>query len=243
MSNQEPVRSPRNPRVVDAARLRRARNRSKTGRTLVEGPHLISAAEDAGIAFETIFTLEPLDNPASLLVTQDVLEKISETQAPRGPIGVMMIPKSQPVNAPQVVVLDNVADPGNMGTIIRSAAAFGADVVCVGGVDPWNPKVLRSAAGAHFLTTIERHQDYTAQGLKERGYQCWASVVGREAISLEDTAIVGPSAIWIGNEAHGLDDDVLAGMDGLVTIPMPGSTESLNAAVAASIFLYVISRR
>lgn len=198
----------------------------------------MAAAQAAGERFETIFSLEPMDALDVVVVTQEVLEKVSDTQAPRGPIGVMVIPDSQPVQSPRVVVMDHVSDPGNAGTIIRSAAAFGFDVLSIAGVDPWSPKVLRSGAGAHFLTTIERHDELDAAALKERGYQCWASVVDGAATALDDLDVAGPCAIWIGNEAHGVDTNVLEGMDGLVTIPMPGTTESLNAAVAASILLY-----
>lgn len=231
--------------MADAARLRRARNRNLTGRTLLEGPNLVAAALAAGADLETVFTLEDMDIPEAVVVTPEVLAKISDTKSPQGPIAVMAIPESQVISGEDVVVLAELSDPGNAGTVIRSAAAFGFGVIILRGADPWSPKVLRSGAGAHFLTKIERTDALTPPDLTRRGFFCVGSVVTGGTDSLETTGFVSssdisrpPLALWIGSEAHGLDRASLDAMDALVTIDMHGDTESLNAAVAASILMF-----
>jgi len=228
--------------VVDAARLRRARNRIATGRTLLEGPHLIAAARSSGAEMETIFALEGADGSDVLLVTPAVLEKISDTKSPRGPIAVMKIPESAEISTGNLVVLHELSDPGNLGTVIRSAAAFGFGVIVVGGADPWSPKVLRSGAGAHFLTQIEYRTTLTPKDLSDRGFFSVGSVVRGGSANLEAPSSESGGrrrlALWIGSEAHGLGADFVEAMDALVTIDMPGDTESLNAAVAASILMH-----
>ena len=229
--------------MVDAARLRRARNRSQTGRTLLEGSHLLSAAQAAGAEIESIFSIEEMEG--STLVTTEILEKISDTQSPQGPIAVMAVPSYQAITSGNVVVLDQVSDPGNLGTVIRSAAAFGFGVVVAGGADPWSPKVLRSGAGAHFLTPIERLSSVTPGDLRTRGFLSVGSVVRGGLASFEDLNFTPTDnaqvALWVGNESHGLGPDVVRNLDALISVPMPGLTESLNAAVAASILMFLWS--
>jgi TrmH family RNA methyltransferase len=168
-----------------------------------------------------------------VLVESHVLAKVSDTEAPQGPVAVMRIPSSRPVSRVTVVV--GVADPGNAGTIVRTAAAFGLDIVPRdGAVDLWAPKVLRAGAGAHFRTTIGSHPPDRAI----------AAVVSGGISPRALSGTLDPDVLWsvlIGSEAHGLADDVVSLATVRVTIPMPGGTESLNAAVAAAVLMYEIS--
>ncbi|MEX1271440.1 MAG: RNA methyltransferase, partial [Acidimicrobiia bacterium] len=138
----EPVRSTRNPRVTAAARLRRARERKRLGLTLLEGPHLLEEALAAGAEVLEVFGLgspQPAV-PNWVEVTEDVLIRLADTESPRGPVAVMRIPPAVTATRDHLVL--GVSDPGNAGTLIRTAAAFGLDVAFGSdAVDPWSPKV------------------------------------------------------------------------------------------------------
>lgn len=235
----EPVRSTRNPRVAQAVRLRRARTRKESGLTLVEGPHLFAEATAAGAEIVTVFSTDPSPEETGgaewVVVTPEVLARLSDTVTPQGPVAVMQVPESGPVRRDHLAV--EVSDPGNAGTLIRTAAAFGLDVVFADdAVDPWSPKVLRAAAGGHFHTTI---------GSAPSGCGRIATVAHGGLPIHELPLVLDPDRIWailIGSEAHGLDPDAVADADVRVTIRMPGGVESLNAAVAGAIMVYEFSR-
>lgn len=247
---QEPVRSLHNKRVVEAVRLRRARARKDAGQTLVEGPHLLADLIRFGVPIDHIFALPDDGTSAALaagtgtelvVVDESVLRKVADTDNPRGPVTVIPIPASATHHG-SVVVLWDVADPGNAGTVIRSAAAFGFGVVMASNsVDVWSPKTIRAGGGGHFATDIEVAPHLTLGDLGERGLQTVATV-GAGGVGPSEIPD-GPVAVLVGNEAHGLPAEVVVGADWRLTIPMPGGTESLNAAAAASIALYVIGNR
>ncbi|MDH3517416.1 MAG: RNA methyltransferase [Acidimicrobiia bacterium] len=236
----EPVRSPRNTRVARAVRLHRAGERAQSGLTLLEGPHLLAEAVQAGVEPIEVFGLESDEDSRSLVpadrwisVTQEVLDRLAPTESPRGPIAVVPIPDDGSVTRDSVTI--GTTDPGNAGTLIRSAAAFGLDVVkSEVSVDLWSPKVLRAGAGAHYRTTIGRlqHRAGLIATVVEGGMPA-------EAMDLERDR---PWSILVGSEAHGLTAAAIRSADRLVTIPMVGGTESLNAGVAGSILAYELRR-
>lgn len=232
----EVISSTRNPAVAEAAKLHRARHRRETGRTLIEGPSVVSEAIAAGVDVIEIYALEgeAVSGDRDVrYVTEAVLGKLAGTSTPRGPIAVIGIPAPTIDTTRPVLVAWGVNDPGNVGTLIRSAAAFGYGFVAgPETADPWSPKVVRSGAGGHFHTTI---------GAVD-------GVGGLSAFDLVGTVAVGGSppgpigvgeAVLVGSEAHGLPDDLVAACSRLVTIPMATGTESLNAAVAGSIVAYL----
>ena len=237
----EPVRSIRNPRVAAAVRLRRARERRATGRTLLEGPHLLEEAIGAGVDVVEVFAHgedPPRRDVPWTRVTQDVLDRLAPTEHPRGPVAVVVIPEERPVGRDALVI--DVGDPGNAGTLIRSAAAFGLDVVFrAGSVDPWSPKVLRAAAGAHFRTTVSTTAD------QDRPRGSIVTVVRGGVDHRQLARVLDPGRSWdllVGSEPHGVDPDEAQRADVTVSIPMPGGTESLNAAVAGSIVAEELGR-
>jgi TrmH family RNA methyltransferase len=248
----EPVRSPRNPRVAEAIRLHRARRRAETGCTLLEGPHLLAEAIRFGAGIESIFMCDGDGATADLLrrngrdpivVDASVMKRLAGTQHPRGPVAVLTVPTSTIPFGESVIVAWGVGDPGNAGTLIRSAAAFGLGYIAgPGSVDPWAPKVLRAGAGSHFLTGIERAPRLEAGDLHDRGFTVVASVV-RNGESPSRLAVVERGALLVGDEALGLPAEALNAADILITIPMPGKTESLNAGVAGSLLAYEWSCR
>lgn len=247
----EPVRSPRNQRVAAAVRLHRARERALSGKILLEGPNLLEAAADAGLTIGPVFALEDDAVTATLAgaagfelvpVTQAVLDRLAPTTHPRGPVAVADVPLSTRISDQNLVVLWGVGDPGNAGTLIRTAAAFGCGVVFgPGTVDPWSPKVLRSAAGAHFRTPMELNLADVSD-LTARGFRTVASVVqnGSPPTVLDGSTM---TAVLVGQEANGLPAEISEACDLRVTIPMHAGIESLNASVAGSILLYEMVAR
>ena len=243
----EPVRNHRNPRVVEAARLQRAKARRETGLTLLEGPNLLVEALAAGIRPEALFALETdlvsrrlaseHDLPL-MLINDAALGRLSETESPRGPVAVMAIPGARGFSGPGVVVSWGLSDPGNVGTMIRTAAAFAWDFAYTAGTaDPWGPKVIRAGAGGHLRVAVT--PIVGMEELKEAGYHTVALVSGGGE-SLDQVGS-GPFALLVGQEAEGLPEQVVSSAEFRATIPMPGGTESLNAAIAAGIAVYELS--
>jgi TrmH family RNA methyltransferase len=224
------------------------RERRALGLALIEGPHLLDEAVEAGIVVREVYGLADDAHARSRAETvggqwfecsRAVLERLSATATPRGPVAVIEIP--EPGVIQRDALLAFVTDPGNAGTLIRTAAAFGFDVVLdERAVDPWAPKVLRAAAGAHFRISLA-----SDQGAMTPDTRLIATVVSggtplpRLHGELEDHARY---AILVGSEAHGLGDSVLERAHHRVTIPMPGHTESLNAAVAGAVVAYELMR-
>jgi len=182
---------------------------------------------------------EQLSTPLLTLVSENVMKKMSLSETPSGILAVFEIPEDpDPTYVTHGLVLAHLADPGNMGTLIRTAAAMNAkSIVCVEGVDPWNPKVVQASAGTIGLVTIFQ---WTWEQVIEhkRNLKLVALVVSNgikpEEISSKRCLLV------IGNESHGVPKRWLAQCDEQMTIAMPGGTESLNAAVAGSIALYEV---
>ncbi len=244
------IASLRNPRIAAARKLRRTRVRRETGRTLIEGPLVLEEALTSGVSVHEVFHLTEdsvgrelaRGTDAEVLeVAEHVLDAMTDTVHPRGPVAVISRPGAAPLVAADSVVLWDIADPGNAGTIIRTAAALGFRVVATRGtVDLWSPKVLRAAVGGHFRTTICDGLESTTDRLIEAGMTPFvATVSGGEGTD----ALVAhrkPVALLIGNEAHGVPGSVreTPGV-AAVTLTMPGGSESLNAAVAASILMYL----
>jgi TrmH family RNA methyltransferase len=154
-------------------------------------------------------------------------------------------------DTPLILVAAGLQDPGNLGTLIRSAEAFGATgvVTTPGTVSAWNQKALRASAGSLFRLPVAGIAVEELAGLKSRGVRLMAAVApetdsdSRYAVEAQDADFARAAAILIGNEGAGLSEELLAMADATVTIPCPGKVESLNAAVAGSLLLYEASRQ
>jgi RNA methyltransferase, TrmH family len=261
------VQSKQNPRLKE---LRRAlanppREAAQHGRCLagIEGPNLLEEALRAGLRVECVFAtqgaehlLDDLSLPQEteiLLMPKSLLDSAVTTESPQ-PIAALVEPPdwtwahllgTQEAAAPLIVVLAELQDPGNLGTILRSAEAFGADGVLSlpGTVSAWNPKAVRASAGSIFrLPLLAVSEQEAFLHLRKAGVKIWTTTVhGAEPADLVDLA--GPAALLIGNEGNGVPDDLAIKADGALTIPCPGPVESLNAAVAASVLLYEASRQ
>ncbi|HSJ31670.1 MAG TPA: RNA methyltransferase [Longimicrobiales bacterium] len=181
-------------------------------------------------------------------VSEAELGRLATTETTQGIVVVATIPRTTLMDVPLreralVIVLDAVQDPGNFGTIVRSADAFGAALIVVlpGTVDPWNPKAVRSAAGSSLrIPIVETTLDTVLEHLRANGALLLGADMAGE--SVEGVRHDGPVALALGNEGAGLSDAVRAACDRLVSVPIGGSAESLNVGVAAGILMYLLSR-
>ena len=257
------VQSKQNARLKELRRALTFPGREGRGLAGIEGPNLIEEALNAGLLVTCIFAaqgfehlLEPLPISAEteiLLMKRELLDSVLVTESPQ-PVAALvelpdwtwahvLTPSRNPV--PLIVVLAGVQDPGNLGTIIRSAEAFGADGVIAlpGTVSGWNPKAIRASAGSMFrLPLIHAGVPECFTNLREAGVRILTTtVLVADPIDLVDLTV--PVALVFGNEGNGVPDSVAAHADEPVTISCPGPVESLNAAVAASVLLYEASRQ
>lgn len=220
-----------NPRVRRWARLAQdSRFRRKERRAIVEGPHLVGQAKPL-----TVFVSKPgLGGPNAVLLSDKVFRAIVDAETPQGIAAEIEIPEPGPVRAP-ALFLEGVQDPGNVGTILRSAAAFGIRCAVLDGAcaDPWSPKVLRAGMGAHFGVSI--HQ------VKELGEAIRAfpgrvlCAVPRGGVPLGRADFAGPLGWLFGAEGAGVSEALRKLAAELVTIPMAAGAESINVAAAAAI--------
>ena len=178
--------------------------------------------------------------------SENVLRSAAETGTPQGLLALLeMRPLPPPERLDFVLIADDIHDPGNLGTILRSAAAAGVQCVCLppGGADPWAPKVVRSGMGAHFRLPLMAMEwpEIECLALQQR-LQVWLAAA-EEGIDCFAAGFRSPTALIIGGEAAGAGAEAQRLATGRVHIPMPGKTESLNAAVAASILLFEVVRQ
>jgi TrmH family RNA methyltransferase len=168
----------------------------------------------------------------------------ADTHTPSGLLAVVPMPR-RAVSAPLTfaLVLDRLGDPGNLGTVLRTAAAAGVQAVLLtpGTVDPFNPKVVRAAMGAHFHLPIVA-AEWEALPSQLAGLTVWRAEAGAGA-AYDAVDWRQPSALLIGSEASGPGDEARALAPNLVSIPMPGRAESLNAAVAAAVLMFEVARQ
>lgn len=177
----------------------------------------------------------------TIILAPHVMEKISTAATPSGICAIFPMPKAQPLptHGPGIVLVD-VSDPGNMGTLIRTAAAMKIkEVIIIGGVDPYSPKVVQSTAGC--LAAVNLYQ-ITFQALVAHNQLQLCALVVKNGITPHQIDLKNKFLV-IGSEAHGLSDEQIAACQEKMTIPMPGQAESLNAGVAGSIGLYLMSQQ
>ena len=228
-----------------------SKERKKSGKTLLDGIHLVAAYHQAGGLPEAVMVAvsaqdhpeirDFLDRvpPENLIVLSDELFRdISTVGTPTGIAALIRIPQPAEGQTDCCVLLEDVQDPGNLGSILRSAAAAGIGRIYLspGCADAWSPKVLRAGMGAHFHLSIHENSDLVAAARNFSG-QVVATTLGAEK-TLFNLDLSGQTAFIIGNEGAGISEDLLEAADSRVMIPMPGAAESLNAAAAAAICFF-----
>ena len=252
----------RTPRVAAARGLLRRRDRERAGRFLVEGVHAVREALRCGSVRELFVTEravarhpELLEAPGARvsLITERAAAGLSETATPQGIVAVCAAlgrPAADALRGTRLVaVLAGVADPGNAGTVIRIADAAGAGAVLfVGGtVDPHNGKCVRASTGSlfHLALGVEPDPQLAVAACQQAGLQVLAADAGagRDLDDVVDAGTLAAPTAWLfGNEAHGLDRELLAVADHAVAVPLHGHAESLNLAAAAAVCLYASAR-
>lgn len=238
-----------------------ARQRKQSGQTLLDGAHLLAACLDSGHQPQHILLNSAAlrdDEIAGLLqrvqdipVTQlddKLFAGLSELKTPTGILSLIDIPRADGSALPDAqnrlaLLLEDIQDPGNLGSMLRSAAAAGCDAVFLspGCADAWSPKVLRAAMGGHFALWIHEQQDLPGVAGTLSGQLLAASL--HAELSLYDCDLVGNVAFMVGNEGAGLSDDLLRLATQKITIPMHNNVESLNAAAATAICLFEAVRQ
>ena len=257
------VQSHDNRRLKELRRALAQPGRDAAGLLAIEGPHLVAEALRAGLRFACVFVaqgsdrlLAGLDLPAEveiLSLPPALLHRALATETPQ-PIAALVAPPAWTwenlfadgaQNAPLFVILAGLQDPGNLGTIVRAAEAFGAcGVISLPGTaSAWNGKALRASAGSLFrVPLLSAH----ARDAMERLHECGVKIYATTARAARPASLVnltGPVALVIGNEGSGVPRDLVDAADGAMTIPCPGPVESLNAAVAAGVLLYEAARQ
>ena len=250
------VTSRHNERLREVSRLvGSSRDRRKSGRCVLEGAHLIDVycarigapemlvvASDAVASPEIARLMGRIPVARTICVPRRLFAEIAALPADVGALAVVATPRvGSPPPADFCLLLEDVQDPGNVGAMIRTAAAAGVEQVLLSRrcAFAWSPKVLRAGQGAHFLTTVVEDVDLVSwvATFRARGGRVVATVVGG-ARPLYEADLRGQLAVAIGSEGSGLSVDLAALADTRVTIPMVAGSESLNAAAAAAVVLF-----
>lgn len=241
------ITSVHNEHIKELVKLKEKKYRDQTGTFLVETKHLVLEAYKAGLIKELILEqneIFPLDVPI-LYVSKEVLKKLSSVESPSKVMAVVEKRKVEDKYGEKILMLDRIQDPGNLGTIIRSAVAFNIDtIICSPDtVDFYNPKVVRASQGMMFhIPILVKNTKKTIMELKDNDYK----IVGTKVTNGQDVrsaSIYSHFALIIGNEGQGISKEIEELCDQYLYIKMNENCESLNASVAASILLYEINNK
>jgi TrmH family RNA methyltransferase len=255
----ETITSAANPAIAFVRSLARRDRRAAEQAFVVEGVRAVDDALAAGATPRLVLLrqersgpLPPneLKLPAGVpvrVIERRLFDRLSDVQSPQGVLAVFPFPDLRTdltVAAPLALVLDRLRDPGNLGTLLRTAAGAGVSAVYLSPetVDPWNPKVVRAAMGAHFRVPIAALDEPTMMALRER---VALRVVARGDATLPYDGVdwTGPAALVIGGEAEGVGADLASWSNEAVGIPLVAGVESLNAAVAGAVILFEAARQ
>jgi TrmH family RNA methyltransferase len=249
--------------IKKAASLAHLKYRKKLGLFLVEGIHPVTELLKSGWQAESLIVSAEAEKDTQVAaiisqamarrmivhrVTRKIFEHIAATESPQGVMAVTRIPARdlpQVASKPRILIADQIADPGNLGTIIRSAQAFGFGgiISSVGSTDIYNPKVVRATQGALFHIALAGHvtaEEIISTFKPSHKFYALVPKGGEVPLSLR---LPSRFALIVGAEATGISPELAAVSDVRLTIPMPGGAESLNAAVSAAIAMYEFSRK
>lgn len=259
------ITSSSNPTIKEIKSLHRKKDRWMSKLYIVEGIKMVGEIVDNNyeakylIYTEKLFELKGgtelfnrIKHYKNLInVPEKIYREITKVETPQGIMAVLpfretylsdIFKKSNPF----IILLDRVQDPGNLGTIIRTADAFGVDgiIISEGSVDVYNPKVVRATMGSIFRVSLFHVKDNlnTVRELKNKGIKIYSTSLQAEKF-IQEADFKVPSLLIIGNESKGVSDELLNMADSLIKIPMVGEAESLNAAVASSIVMYEVMRQ
>ncbi|MGX7091238.1 TrmH family RNA methyltransferase [Hutsoniella sourekii] len=255
---EEIIQSSHNQRVKDVSKLHLAKHRRKQQRYLIEGDHLLEEAITSGQDLLEVFVSQDYQvqspviasyletSSCKSLVSKEVFMKLSQVQAPQGILAVLPMMAEDWVALLQAgrrfLIVDQLQDPGNLGTIIRTADAANYDGVFLskGTVDLYNDKTLRSTQGSLWHLPVVSNCDLEAliPAIKEAGVRVLATALNQQAQPYQDVDSAERLALIMGNEGQGVSRQWVEASDQAIYIPMPGQAESLNVGVATGILLF-----
>src|SRR5699024_1113559 len=232
------ITSKDNKRIKAVRKLLTKKERTKAKQFLIEGEHLVEEALKWNANILELFVLENSEFNFDLkttVVTKDVMKSLSTLVTPPGIIAVVEM-NTQTINSDRILALDGIQDPGNLGTLIRTADAFNFNRILIGKdtVDPYSDKVLRSSQGSHFHVSIEDTD--LVETMNDFDGTVLTTDLQGEALSSQK--ITGPLMIVLGNEGQGASDDVLSHAHYKVKLDMQGNAERLNVGVAGGIVMH-----
>lgn len=234
-----------NKKIKDVVKLQNKKYRDLTNTFVVETTHLVEEAEKAGIVKE-LFLVEDefVDRDDTYFITKDIMKKISSMESPSNVLAVCEKSNSKEIIGSKILLLDEIQDPGNLGTIIRSSVAFGVTTIILSNdtVDLYNPKVIRASEGMFcHINIITMDLEEAIKEIKDKGIKVYGTNVvnGKEVSTISDKSSY---ALVMGNEGNGVKKHIQELCDENLYIPMNESCESLNVGVACSILLYELGR-
>lgn len=239
------ITSVTNTYVKDLVKLHDKKNRDITRKFLIEGYHLVEEAKNAYL-LEEVLIVNPEDEVVGVtntLVTKEIINKLAKTKSPQEIIGICRYNNDNNLVGKRLLLLDNISDPGNLGTIIRTALGFNIDLIVLSEtcVDLYNDKVLRGTQGAIFKIPIIR-SDLTKiiKDLKNRNVLVIGTSLSN-SIDLHEIKVRDNFALILGNEANGVSEEILALTDVNVKIKINDELESLNVAIAGAILMFYLT--
>ena len=250
------IKSKDNDKIKYTKSLLKTKGRNKEKKFIIEGYRILTLALECDAKLEYVFINEDFEKKQDHKVLLEELEnknkifsEMVDTENTQGILAVLRYKERDLVNNINqddkfVLILDRIQDPGNMGTIIRTADSAGVDAIILlkGCVDIYNPKVIRSTMGSIFdMNIIQTTQDEAVDFLKANNFDIVSSYLHTESY-YNETTYDGKIALVIGNEANGINDELISKSDKLVKIPIYGNAESLNAAISAAILMYEIKK-
>ncbi len=248
------ILSPGNEYLKKLMKLKQRKYREEFGLFLIEGERSCKEAAASSFMIESVVMAESYYDSHKetfsgfhrIVTTDKIFMSLCDTKTPQGVLAAVKIPEEQETLAgDQYIFCDCIQDPGNAGTIIRSADAFGfcGVIFSAGSVDVFSPKVIRSSMGSIFHIDIKMSAatEFLKQA-KQEGFFITASALYGESVDIHKMTVSNKQIFVVGNEGNGVSKEVLDLSDEIVHIPMSGAAESLNAGVAASILMYEVSK-
>lgn len=256
--NKKQITSPQNTIIKKVKELQKKKStRKKEGLFVIEGIRGVKEIP-SHVKIKYLITTEEIDEKELgnvqveewLEVSKEIYKSMSDTQSPQGAMAIAYMPgialNELEIEEGHYLVLENLQDPGNLGTIIRTAHAFDFKGILItkGSVDLYSPKVVRATMSSlfHVPIVVDEEIETYINFLKQKGIALYTTALRADAKPISDIHFEEKGAIIIGNEGNGVSDYVLEQTDHTMIIPMPGGAESLNASVAASICMYEVAQ-
>lgn len=251
----EMILSASNPKVKLVRSLMQKKGRTKNGLYTVEGIKSVKDAHEAGADIKMIFISEEntymaddFSQYSCFTVSENIFAGMCDTKTPQGILAVIAM-KEKPLKTDKnkmYICCDNVRDPGNLGTIIRTADAAGFGGVILYGecADLYSPKTVRSSMGSFFhIPVYENASIDDMQKIKNDGFKIWCGALSDNCVNYTETDFSKPFVVCVGNEANGISEEIEKLADGCVKIPIEGEAESLNVGIAAAVLMYEAVRQ